>query len=195
MPYAASYAPRMPTRTAATLIICWVATSTLLLDVAEAKPTNAVAQAEKPFTFPAAVGPFHRTQLHNFTRDGLDRSASYQSTTGLMTAYVYPVRPPYARSLPAHFAQVEKEIRALWTNLRVVSKTSTSVTHNGRTYPGMEETFTARPRSENVELVSRVAVFTLGDRYVVFRFSAPKRAGFEAAAQIRLFLDRFPWPQ
>lgn len=185
----------MFSRTAKTLLITWLAASTLLFNIAVAKPAPAVSQAQKPFNFPAAVGPFRRAQVHNFTREGLDRSASYVSTTGLMSAYVYPVRPPYAPTLPAHFAQIDKDIHTLWKDVRVVSKNSTSVTRNGRTYPGMEETLTARDATRNSEVVSRAALFSLGDRYLAFRFTAPKQAGFEAAAQMRLFLDRFPWPQ
>jgi hypothetical protein len=112
-----------------------------------------------------------------------------------MTAYVYPARPPYAPSLAAHFAQCQQEIRGLWGRTRRISRSVLTIRRHGREYPGMEEVFGGKIPGTRSEAVSRLMVYTTGDRYVKFRFSAPKAAGDQAAAQARLFVDRFPWPR
>lgn len=121
-------------------------------------------------------------------------SASYASRMGVITAYVYPARPPYSPALSSHFAECEKEIRASWGSVKRISKRATSIKRHGREYPGFEELFSGVvPNSEQVG--SWLVVFKRGDYYVKFRFTFPRAAMSRAPGELKAFLDQLPWPR
>jgi hypothetical protein len=178
------------------LVLLVALLATILSHNAEAQTGAPRQQRSKatPFKFPASVGSFRRVEIINYTPDGLNRSASYTSPSGLMTAYVYPAGPPFSASLPSHFEECRREIRQLWGRTRSVSRRAVSINRNGRVYPGMEEVFSGKfPRSKS-EAVSRLLVFQAGDRYVKFRFTSPKEVSAQAPSQLAAFIQRFPWP-
>jgi hypothetical protein len=166
----------------------------VLAEPAEAQTRQPAAARTAAYKFPASVGPFRRTDVINYTPDGRNRSASYTAGTGVLTAYVYPASVPYSPSLPSHFEECRREIRQLWGRTRSISKRSVSINRNGRQYPGIEEVFSGKAPRTKQEVISRLVVFATGDRYVKFRFTSPKALSDQAAAQLPVFIGRFPWP-
>ena len=193
------------------LVLFVVATATFLIPDAEARTDRPNERSSAAaFKFPASVGPFRRTKVTNFTPDGSNSAASYSGPTGVMTAYVYPARPPYSPSLGSHFEQCRQEVRQLWSRTRTVWKRPTSITRNGRVYPGIEEVFSGQTPSGGA--VSALLVFKADDRYVKFRFTSlllaqagkpaqkinrhtAELAAAQAGGSATGFAQRFPWPR
>lgn len=162
---------------------------------ARAKPAQSPRHVKTGFVFPASVGSFQRTGVHHFNAQKTEMSAGYSSRIGVLTVYVYPARPPYSSALPSHFAQCQHEIRASWGTVKSISKRSTAINRHGRKYAGLEELFSGTVPGTKDEAGSWLVVFQREGHYVKFRFTFPKAAVARAPAELRLFLDKFPWPR
>lgn len=176
------------------VLLLTAASLTFITEPCEAQARQSAPARTAAHKFPGSIGPFKRTDVINYTPDGRNRSASYSAGTGVLTAYVYPASTPYATSLPSHFNECRAEIRQLWGRTRSISRRSISINRNGRQYPGIEEVFAGKPPRMKEEAISRLLVFAAGDRYVKFRFTSPKALSGQAAAQLPVFIGRFPWP-
>jgi hypothetical protein len=112
-----------------------------------------------------------------------------------LTAYVYPARAPYSTSLPSHFEECRREVRQLWGRTRSISKRSSTLVREGNVYRGLEEVFSAKAPRAGGDVVSLLAVYKAGDRYVKLRLTAPRAVSDKAAAQLTSFTAKFPWPR